>query len=284
MKNEKQNTKMIVILGVLSAVALLLLTACASNQLPRVETQDNVVQTNNTVVNNQIKLNVKEANSEPNSESNSELNSELNSNKTETKEADIKQVFEDLVAKGESSEFKVNYQTTTNVKGQTEVIESTWFLKDKNFRMDDKGNVEGQAYESRMITSKDSAVMCNKQGSWTCFDLGLNPEDAQQEQEGQAEMMKTEDIDKDLGITAAPDKKIAGTTAKCFIVATEGASSEFCYSKEGIPLYFETNAEGEGASFIQEATSYSKKVSDSDFEPPAIVQDMQKMMNQFATK
>jgi hypothetical protein len=65
------------------------------------------------------------------------------------------------------------------------------------------------------------------------------------------------------------ERKIAGEDARCFSYGSDVAgagSGEFCFSEDGVMLYFSTEAAG--TTTTMEATEVELSVSDADLEPP----------------
>jgi hypothetical protein len=69
-------------------------------------------------------------------------------------------------------------------------------------------------------------------------------------------------------VAAAGTRSVAGVTAQCFNVTDKlaAATSVYCVSGEGVPLYIETTANS--TTVTMTATNYATSVNDSDFVPP----------------
>jgi outer membrane lipoprotein-sorting protein len=187
--------------------------------------------------------------------------------------ADPKSEFLKYFSKS-SAEWKVDYALTNTVSGETEKSTMRQFLKGEDrLRMDFVA--DGQ--EVRMYFVEKTYTMCTNDGEWQCLKFDT-PEGAEQSNPA---LDFSESIEEDAtgyDFDLMTPRTIAGTTALCFKVVEIDvrANAEYCFSKEGVPLYMKVSGSDESGSFESEmiATSFSKSVSASDFTPPAEAQDL----------
>jgi outer membrane lipoprotein-sorting protein len=178
-----------------------------------------------------------------------------------------------------AKEYMVAYETTLSGGGQPEYkAQMAYYIKgDSKMRVDTLSADMPGAGESRFYMLDGSFIMCNKQGGeWNCIKM------PQQADSSKDPKKQSEDIQNDIDlseISSQPDRVIAGVTAKCFKMIVTISSEEaknagissleniYCLSPEGVLLYSDTTTEN--MHVIQEATSYSNTVADSDLVPPA---------------
>jgi hypothetical protein len=206
--------------------------------------------------------------------------------KTEEKEtpidakADLEKIF-----KMANVEFMVEYDWRSDMGTESVNGIMKLYMKGSKMRTDSTQTFQGDTMESQTFISEEEFITCSKQGTWTCMkieapEMEEMPTGLQEEYEAEGEAFWDA-----MSVFAAPDRRIAGTTAKCFLIEESlpdvgTVSQEVCYSAKGVPLYIEVkNPEG---TMKQEATSYSTSVSDSSFTPPAEPQDMEDLMAQYA--
>lgn len=165
-------------------------------------------------------------------------------------------------------EWKVAYDLKSTYVGKTTNMQMTEYMKtEKKIRMDSA--FDGIETQTFMVT--DVYTTCSKQdGSWSCFKLDAKKTDGV---DVQATEQKMEDNPNDYEITSDGTMQIAGVTATCFKIVSkqDKYTNRYCF-KDAVPLYVYVQTE-DGTSEMK-ATSYSTKVSDSDFVPPAKAQDM----------
>lgn len=169
--------------------------------------------------------------------------------------------FMSLLSGKANLEWKIDYDVVSKAQGQTIQTKMTQYFKgEKKIRTD----AVTQGIGSRSYLVDDVLTICtNQQGSWNCFKPDIKKDNV-------ADTEK--DIKQNTGkynIVADGTKTVAGTTAKCYKVVGDanGVNMRYCFASDGIPLYMLA----ESSEFMTEmtATSYSKSVSDSDFEMPA---------------
>ena len=109
-------------------------------------------------------------------------------------------------------------------------------------------------------------------GAWTCFKFSMAGQDSSA---GAKE--EVESNPQKYNIVADGTMQVAGVIANCFKLGdVQGFAIRYCYSAEGVPLYYKTTGTAEGKSFEYEmkAKSYSTSVPDSEFELPASPQEL----------
>lgn len=158
-------------------------------------------------------------------------------------------------------QWKIAYDVATEAQGQSISMKMTQYYKGaKKIRTD----MRTQGVESRTYIVNDELTVCSQtQDSWNCFKTQL-----QEDKIGDTE----KDFQSNLGnynAVADGSKTVAGTSAKCFKVTDKSnkISMRECFSGDGIPLYI--YMAGQGFTTEMTAASFSKTVSDSDFEVPA---------------
>ena len=162
-----------------------------------------------------------------------------------------------------SVKYSVTYDITTKVGADSmSAVSSHYVDAPDKFRTDSTY----QGIESRLYKLGDTITSCsNPGGSWTCTTLP---------QSESSEDKLLDDVREnvvDMEVTDLPDRRVAGTTAKCYQIKNSDLTSEYCF-KDNIPIYVEVTASG--MHVVQEATSYSKSVSSSDFQLPAQATEM----------
>jgi len=126
-----------------------------------------------------------------------------------------------------------------------------------------------QGMETRSYMINEEFTSCSKSdGDWTCNKLSLQEEDEADEMQ---DLVKEKP--EDFKVTKVSGRTIAKTKTECYkITSDEDAELEYCFSKEGVPLY--VNMESKGMSSEQKATSYSLSVSNTDFNIPATAKEI----------
>mgnify|MGYP005840539119 CR=1 FL=1 len=170
-----------------------------------------------------------------------------------------------------SIEFMVKYQMKTNANGQEFSGTMTQYFKGADrIRMDS----ETMGVESRVFMEETKYTMCSKQNNeWTCFEIDGD------EATSESDSVRN-DVEKNIkewNIKKIASRTIAGATATCYKTSKDDNSVEYCFSKEGVPLYIKTEGKESGVTFMSEltATYYSLSVSESVFEKPASSQSME---------
>jgi hypothetical protein len=130
--------------------------------------------------------------------------------------------------------------------------------------------------ETRAYMKSGYIYTCTKQPDWQCFKFPMTPE------------QKAAGVDTEIDKNPSSYKpvldgtlQIAGTTATCFKLTAPdstqaaGSTSRYCVSPEGVPLYAKVMKSSGETMTEMTAKSYSATVPDSDFEPPAVAQEIQ---------
>ncbi len=174
---------------------------------------------------------------------------------------DSASIFKQFAMKKSALSFQVVYDVATTSGGKSMRTMMGQFIKGKQLRTD----ITAEGVETRMYFSEGKINTCMNQGSWSCFSMV--------EQQGKAYDESVKDIESNpeqYDIQKLPNRALAGTTATCFRIKSEG-TVDYCLSPEGVPLYMKS--EGEGYTSEMTAKSYSLSVPGSAFELPAEPQD-----------
>jgi hypothetical protein len=170
------------------------------------------------------------------------------------------------------AEYTAQYNLVTMAGGRETTGTMTQYTRargenDFSFRID----MTVMGVETRSYMVPQEVTTCTRmQGAWNCF-ASQNKEMQSTQQEGQ------EVADSATSIVRDGTKQVAGTVADCYKATTEDGYARYCL-KDNVPLYVGTY-ETDGTMISElTATSYSTRVSDSDFTPPAKAQDMGAMM------
>ncbi len=178
------------------------------------------------------------------------------------------------ISKKKNMEFSVSYDYSVSGSGTNEQWEMTQYFGNNKYRMDMKA--DGQ--ETQFFYIGKEVTSCSKdKNEWMCMVLGTGEE----MNDPTEQFSSIEDDLDDTSATYKGTKKIAGTTAHCWGInyASYMGNTEFCYTKNGIPLYM--LIESGGAEIELKAKSFKNSVSASDFQPPAEPIDMNAMMAQY---
>ncbi len=171
-------------------------------------------------------------------------------------------LFKGFTSRKASLAFEVEYQLTANGVAS----KMTQFVKKSLLRTD----ISAQGVESRVYVTADGMFTCMNQGDWSCFTLNKGQESydsAVKDVEANPENYKIEKL---------PNREVAGTSASCFRITTEG-TVEYCLSGEGVPLYMKSTGDGYTSEMV--AQRYSLSVPDSVFKLPAEPQDLSALAN-----
>jgi hypothetical protein len=189
-----------------------------------------------------------------------------------------------------------DYMVVYNIKttgGTTDSTDSdmTYYIKGtEKMRMDSSFEFEGKPSESRMYMVNEVFTSCTKMtGAWSCMKISSSNQ--KDPEESKKEM---EDNIKTSSITRLADRVIIGINTKCYHMVMsitnadpeirqriidsgmENWESTYCISGDGVALYSESKTKD--MVFIQEAKSYKKGTSDSDYVPPAEAKDLSSLM------
>jgi len=156
----------------------------------------------------------------------------------------------------------VKYKVSYNINAAGQSTQMTQYFSGKNFRTD----VMAQGYETRSYMVDGTFTTCNKiSGSWTCSQLDTKTGQQQNTAENTQEDIK-ENIDS-YNVEGIGTRTVAGVQADCYRITMEQGTSEYCYSKDYVPLYMKMTF-GEYTTEMT-ATSYSTSVTAADFVLPA---------------
>lgn len=181
---------------------------------------------------------------------------------------------------GLSEKFaQANFKATFDVKstgGTQGDFAGTMIMYKKGdlLREDFQSESNGETTTATYITTPDKSYICSPAtqagDSDTCYSAPTQPN------EGAGQIvadLETVLNDSGLEIVSTSTRNIAGEDTDCYTVRApelEG-DAEICLSKEAVPLYTKSTAQGSESTL--EATAFSRDVSDSDFEPPYPVTD-----------
>jgi hypothetical protein len=177
--------------------------------------------------------------------------------------------FSDLAAVFSKATFKVTYQESGGTaQGFSGTM--TLYKKGDNAREDlDGTDSSGQQMNATLIIGTDQTYFCGEipgiAESGACYSTPTQPG------QGPADIiagLETTLTDPSANVVPTSSRNIAGEDAKCYTVSSPDIEGEFdiCLSSEGVPLYTRDTAAGVETS-MEEATAFSRDVSDSDFEP-----------------
>jgi hypothetical protein len=170
-------------------------------------------------------------------------------------------------------QWKIAYDLKSSAQGEQTTMQMTQYMKgEQKFRTD----MTVQGMESRMYMVNEVYTMCTKSdGNWACFKSEPSKDTTASTEKW--EDSYEEDTTK-YNIVEDGTKNVAGVSTKCFKIteiSNTKATVRYCFANDGAPLYM-FFTDGENTSEMI-ATSYTKSVSDSDFNPPAEAQDMSAM-------
>ena len=172
----------------------------------------------------------------------------------------------DIFAGFQNATFNVTYQLESDASAE-DAMSGTWNWIRDNDNERTRFEVEFAGDKVIMITTPEQSLLCS---DGACFDAS-GVMGAAMPNIGD---MFTQSIDEVQAQTTSATvhridgRTIAGVDAECveFEDTAEGASGTACYAEGGIPLLIDS--ETSDGNFHLEATSFSKDVSDSDFEAP----------------
>jgi hypothetical protein len=159
-----------------------------------------------------------------------------------------------------ATEFKVTYKVTADISDVESVSTMTQYVKGLAANYRARTDISAQGVEIRTFVDGETITSCTKFGGvWSCRNSEM--------QQGQNPTGDARDAaDSAQEVERDGTKVVAGVTTDCYKVTTDGGTVRYCIG-QGVPLYIETLTE-QGTSVV-EATSFTRTVSDADFEPPA---------------
>jgi hypothetical protein len=176
----------------------------------------------------------------------------------------------DVVHAGSLSTYRIAYVYRVAANGQTQTLESTWYVRPPEMRWDFASPLGGS---SSFFVLKDGVYVCSAAGqpSPSCFSLGSL---AAAEQSSGAQVQELiRDHPERFAATPVEARVVAGVPSSCFSVSDAGAQfgrGTLCYSAQGLPLLMEFK--GASGEFSMEAHSVSDTVTDADLKLPGPVQ------------
>ncbi|MGH2377313.1 MAG: hypothetical protein ACRDGT_02430 [Candidatus Limnocylindria bacterium] len=186
-------------------------------------------------------------------------------------QADAGPSFLDILQSGKLASYKISYKMTTTGTGQDAgaSLEQTWYFKPPNTRLDMSMDASSGGKISMFMLETGTFMCTEASGQNSC--LQVPGEAAAGQNMGFDIQSSFQDDPTAFNATTREERTIAGQQAHCYVIAgtpiSGFTSGTFCYTRTGIPLLSEWDAQG--SSFKMEATSFSADVPDSDFELPA---------------
>jgi hypothetical protein len=181
---------------------------------------------------------------------------------------------------GLSDKFaQANFKATFDVKstgGTQGDFSGTLIMYKKGdlLREDFQSESAGTTTTATYITTPDKSYVCSPASqageSDTCFAAATQAGEGAGQIVADLEKVLT---DSSLEVVSTSTRNIAGEDADCYTIRSSGldGEAEICLSKEAVPLY--TKSTAQGAESTLEATAFSREVSDSDFQPPYPITD-----------
>jgi hypothetical protein len=159
-------------------------------------------------------------------------------------------------------QWKIDYDIKGTAEGVSTNMKVSEYMKGTKIRTD----LSVMGIDSRTYILGDEYTSCtymNKQ--WNCNKI--KPAETETKSAKDIEMDYTEDPDK-FKTEYAGTKTVAGENTQCFKVTDleDDIVTTYCYTKEALPLYIKSV--GPDSESEMTATSFSRTVSDSDFELP----------------
>lgn len=206
---------------------------------------------------------------------------------TETKETTVKTETSEgsttlagLLSK-KTLEYKAKYNLESTYNGEQTKSTMTWAIKGNDKMKWEIVNPNQEGSGSFYFLSNAMYVCTNQNGKQGCIKMA-SPDNKMNLEEN----LKAVSDENKYSTSLTTPKTVAGAVAFCFNIVAKGnmpgfVSSEYCVSKEGIPLYIKSVTD-EGSS-VMEAVEYSTSVADSEFVLPAEAQDINALMQQYNT-
>lgn len=171
--------------------------------------------------------------------------------------------FMDII--GGSQEYMVEYDFSAGEQNQQMAM----------YKKADMQRIDAQ--NTRIYMNGDY-ITCMNQGEWMCYRIAKDEYAMPQGANTASQTESFEDSPEDYDFAFAGRRMIAGENTFCYRITGADTDVLACYTRDGIPMHTEMQApEGE---MVMTATSFSRSVSDSEFEPPAEPQDMSELMPQ----
>jgi hypothetical protein len=178
----------------------------------------------------------------------------------------------DVVHAGASATYRISYIYRVSANGQTQTLESTWYVRPPEMRWDFASPLGGS---SSFFVLKAGVYVCSASGQPTpsCFSLGSVA--AAEQSSGVQVQDLIRDHPERFIATPIASRVVAGVLGQCFDVADVSAQygqGTLCYSADGLPLFVALkNSSGD---FSMEATSVSPTVTDADLTLPGPVRSV----------
>jgi hypothetical protein len=181
---------------------------------------------------------------------------------------------------GLSDKFaQANFKATFDVKstgGTQGDFAGTMIMYKKGdlLREDFESTSGGQTTTATYITTPDKSYVCSpgtQAGeSDTCYSAPTQPGEGAGQIVADLETLLN---GASLQVVSTSSRNIAGEDANCYTIRSSDleGDADICLSKEAVPLYTKSTAQGSESTL--EATAFSRDVSDSDFQPPYPVTD-----------
>lgn len=161
--------------------------------------------------------------------------------------------FADLVAKGRDLRYTVSYRMTTSGAGALNGTMTQYYGGPDEYRID---STVGPTTTRTYVVNGTVTTCFSTSGSWYCTQQQAQSANgtAQSAPSASASAYSSSAYAK----TSTGTETIAGTSAHCFRVVSNGTSADYCLSPEGIPLKTDITAGSVRTTMI--ATSYSKSL------------------------
>jgi len=181
--------------------------------------------------------------------------------KTETQsQSSSSSEFTEFLSRKAKLQWKINYEVNAETKGEKSSYAMTQYIKGAKLRIDSAMG----GYETRMYFADDAFTSCSQENNnWNCIKISAPKDNVKEVEKG----IETET--ENYNVMADGSKTVAGTNTKCYKITDKANSFTLreCFSNDGLPLYSHMTDKDFGTEMT--ATSFSKSVSDAEFELPA---------------
>ncbi|HJP40423.1 MAG TPA: hypothetical protein QGF35_01780 [Dehalococcoidia bacterium] len=177
--------------------------------------------------------------------------------------------FQELIGEFKQREYHVEYKSTVSTSGQQLDGVIGRYQLGESLRSDFSYQLEGELFAGSTIRTPDATYICSDAaGLQSC--LGMPPGGPTIIPDLSARLTSQMDAilenSDNVAVQSAGRRTIAGGSARCFEFSSVEGTGLTCISDDGVMLLIEVDF-GQG-TMRMEATSYGTSVSESDFEPP----------------